>query len=541
IDKFSNFVYGRHDDREFFLNTNRFDGSILKSVVLASDAHDNQNIGSRFSWIKADPTFEGLKQIIYEPELRIRIQTDDPRESETYFKTGRCVISFPDDLMIIDELGERTDFCLNGKYELEFSNNLTCIIGGRGIGKSTIIHAVYNSWINHDRNKLIEISSPLINLDFSPTPLMEVEKLTTCEVPGNTEFFFQNEIEDSAKNIDSMSILIRQRLDKLSSIDTMQNLDELRDDWGSSLNSMNELVQAYDHISEIEKEIKSLESEALSLQKQTEIIQSNEYKSFQEAIEKVSKKISGYKIYWSDYERLFIETDSLLELIEQLEWSEEQGSKELKEFHALILKYKNKISEKFDKFKEGYDKQDFPGQLEGYKKQLREYLRSKGLAEENIVELADANQKIDDLIFRIKTLRMEKQPYVEVYSKKVQIESKYKKKHEIYKSRISDVASVLEGELSGLSISDQEIRFDCLIDVYIVKTKTVYFIKDSLPSDMILRSDVIENVLFKNGNINEYLENKRKIREQVNSFEGAYLHKEILQELINDEVFLEKV
>ena len=36
----------------------------------------------RYCWIKADPTFEGLKQIIYEPVTRIYIGKDIPM-SET--------------------------------------------------------------------------------------------------------------------------------------------------------------------------------------------------------------------------------------------------------------------------------------------------------------------------------------------------------------------------------------------------------------------------------------------------------------------------
>ena len=46
--------------------------------ILASDAHKFEEIGSAFTWIKADPSFDGLKQIIYEPESRVKFQTDKP-------------------------------------------------------------------------------------------------------------------------------------------------------------------------------------------------------------------------------------------------------------------------------------------------------------------------------------------------------------------------------------------------------------------------------------------------------------------------------
>ncbi|WP_454988287.1 PHP domain-containing protein, partial [Capnocytophaga leadbetteri] len=48
-------------------------------MIIASDNHDIKNYSLKENcWIKADPTFEGLKQIIYEPEERVRIQEEEP-------------------------------------------------------------------------------------------------------------------------------------------------------------------------------------------------------------------------------------------------------------------------------------------------------------------------------------------------------------------------------------------------------------------------------------------------------------------------------
>jgi hypothetical protein len=73
----------------------------LKPCIHGCDAHDLEGIGNpcakrgsevhtckpdfsdcdqRFCWIKADPTFEGLRQIIYEPEERVRVQPRSPNE-----------------------------------------------------------------------------------------------------------------------------------------------------------------------------------------------------------------------------------------------------------------------------------------------------------------------------------------------------------------------------------------------------------------------------------------------------------------------------
>ncbi|RZK17385.1 MAG: hypothetical protein EOO43_13545, partial [Flavobacterium sp.] len=56
------------------------------------DAHENAKIfnpvNNKFCWIKADPTFEGLRQTLYEPDDRIKIQAFQPD-----IKNDRFVIS----------------------------------------------------------------------------------------------------------------------------------------------------------------------------------------------------------------------------------------------------------------------------------------------------------------------------------------------------------------------------------------------------------------------------------------------------------------
>src|SRR3989339_216776 len=54
----------------------------LKPCVIGSDAHKLDDIGisllGRYTWIKANPTFEGLKQIVNEPSTRVFIGEEPP-------------------------------------------------------------------------------------------------------------------------------------------------------------------------------------------------------------------------------------------------------------------------------------------------------------------------------------------------------------------------------------------------------------------------------------------------------------------------------
>lgn len=100
----------------------------LKGCIHGSDAHCNEKIfepdQQRYCWIKSDPTFNGFKQIIYEPKARIRISSVRPEEKPAY--------------RVIDSVTfANNDFSPD---PIVFNDKLTCIIGGKSTGKSLLLH-----------------------------------------------------------------------------------------------------------------------------------------------------------------------------------------------------------------------------------------------------------------------------------------------------------------------------------------------------------------------------------------------------------------
>jgi len=91
------------------------------TCIKGSDAHHLDEIGQRVTWIKmGECDFRGLKQIIYEPDLRISLSEPRP---ESYPRIIGMEVSgglYRDDIF-------------------HFNKNLNCIIGGRGAGKSAIV------------------------------------------------------------------------------------------------------------------------------------------------------------------------------------------------------------------------------------------------------------------------------------------------------------------------------------------------------------------------------------------------------------------
>ncbi|MCT6869876.1 MAG: hypothetical protein M3Z80_08020 [Apibacter sp.] len=108
-------------------------------LLHCSDAHqfaDDKNntkpkeLGHCFTWIKAEPTFEGLRQIIFETDLRRKIQTGSPNNK----RLDKVIKS-------IQFVGH-PDFISNKIY---LNPDLNTIIGGKSSGKSLLLHYIANT------------------------------------------------------------------------------------------------------------------------------------------------------------------------------------------------------------------------------------------------------------------------------------------------------------------------------------------------------------------------------------------------------------
>ena len=102
----------------------------LKPCIHGCDAHKNDKIlkpdNDMFCWIKADCTFNGLKQIIYEPSERVKISPINPDSKKDYNVIDKVIIN--DDRF--------------STKPIEFNPNLNCFIGGKSTGKSIILNNI---------------------------------------------------------------------------------------------------------------------------------------------------------------------------------------------------------------------------------------------------------------------------------------------------------------------------------------------------------------------------------------------------------------
>lgn len=135
-------------------------------LTIASDARSLADVGKAdkdgiYSWIKADPTFDGLKQLLYEPSERVALQEHTPEQ-----KSRNLVI-------------EKVRF-LDTSSLPRFSNewiplnpNLNSIIGGKSSGKSLLLYHIANA-IDPDQVEKRLDSRYNLKYDFSGEFAFEV-------------------------------------------------------------------------------------------------------------------------------------------------------------------------------------------------------------------------------------------------------------------------------------------------------------------------------------------------------------------------------
>ncbi len=102
----------------------------LNSLVLhSSDSHDLDHVGTTLLWIKADPTFAGLKQVLNEPEVRVFIGNTPPNYKPDHKVI--CEVSIP-----------VSNGWFDADFKMQLNRDLVTLIGGRGSGKSALAEAI---------------------------------------------------------------------------------------------------------------------------------------------------------------------------------------------------------------------------------------------------------------------------------------------------------------------------------------------------------------------------------------------------------------
>lgn len=196
------FVFTASENTEKFNNAKKklIESKVNSLLLDCSDAHNNidsldkDRIGNCNTWIKANPTFEGLKQILFEPEERVKIQETKPEEKSVYQVIDSVVLN---EATFWDET-------------IYFNENLNTIIGGRSTGKSTLLKSIAKKIDNK-----ISIEDEFVKTHLSGVTVKwkDGEEVASRDI----DFFPQSYMYEIAKDESKTNTLIR---------DIIRNRDE---------------------------------------------------------------------------------------------------------------------------------------------------------------------------------------------------------------------------------------------------------------------------------------------------------------------------
>lgn len=336
-----------------------------KPLILCSDNHDPRNYTIKENlWVKSDPTFEGLQQLVYETQERVRIQQNKPEEKRGYYAIDSITLKEP-------------SFWNQVIY---FNENLNTIIGGRATGKSTLLSCLAQKGgakvdkgfiASHSSNIEIKWKDGEINtlrdIDFFPQNYMfdiasnsklRDELIERIIEDYDTDKHYEtyrgfitsnkNQLSQSIRNLFNIQneILeiqgsLKQKGDKLGVVAELKNINEKL--INSKVNITEEQLAAYKVISESlfdkESRIKIIDADI----NQIKYISTQQI--FNESIQYSFSSFSeNYRnVIFSDFEIIRKET-------------EEKWEKQLNIRETEILKEKEKLSEeiKLDLEKEAY-------------------------------------------------------------------------------------------------------------------------------------------------------------------------------------------
>ncbi|GAA9443687.1 PHP-associated domain-containing protein [Helicobacter pylori] len=376
------------EDRKSWLKEN-------KPLLQSSDAHKEDSIGKKYTWIKAEKTFEGLKQIIYELETRVSI--DEKKPQDPLYKIDCVRLCFDGEVKITNEKGD-APFCYAGfDQKLYFSPNFTCVIGGRGSGKSTLLQLIASKLYDKSLVKGLKHETIQKCIEIQPD----------TDIVDSVEYLAQNEVEEFATNVSKFTEAIFNRIDSKSS----GNLKELENQIIENIKKFDEQITYWQEKTKLEEQLKNREKERKKSQNIIDTFTDEDYLDKREKLQENHKALIDLK-QSKEVVLTFIEKLKRVVNFESKENMEEKNSYD-KVYNQLKQNICKELEEIDKNIKNGCFNSDDKNieKLEIKQQTLRqeigEFLKEKGVIDENIGDLERANYQLAGIEREITDLKRE--------------------------------------------------------------------------------------------------------------------------------------
>jgi len=144
-----------------------------RSKLKHKGGHSTEVLGRHFSWIKAEPTFEGLKQILFEPAQRVALQETNPKDDYAKY--------------VLDEVSiESSKTRFKAPQIIPLNRDLISLIGGKGSGKSLMLKNISALMSGYTPHPAIENKTTLASYRLLDKN-MDGVKISSLDISEETE------------------------------------------------------------------------------------------------------------------------------------------------------------------------------------------------------------------------------------------------------------------------------------------------------------------------------------------------------------------
>lgn len=415
----------------------------FKPLILCSDNHDPRDYKIKENlWVKSDPTFEGLKQLIYEPQERVAVQEDKPDEKRGYYAI---------DSVVLNEAGF-------WNQSIKFSENLNTVIGGRATGKSTLLSCIAEKGGTHVQKDFIKQHSVNLQIKW---------KDGEVDTQRDIDFFPQSYMYNIATDTKSRDLLIERIIEDYDThkfYETYRNFvtsnkNILSQSTRTLFNLKNEIIEIYNIIKQkgdkqgIDSEIKKLNEK---IQKSKVSISNETLEKYNTITQSIFEKENKININNSDLNQIqYISAQPIFNESFQYNFSslsESIRSKIILDYEAIKKEVNDKWQAQLTIRKNGISQEnDLLTKEINNEKTRDDYILGQ--------QLVENNKQYQELTERLKA---EKSKYEEILSIEEQLKTKRNElnalklriitEHLNFRKQIYDLKETLALESSGIEI-----------------------------------------------------------------------------------------
>lgn len=417
-------------------------------MIICSDNHDIKNYNVKQNlWIKADPTFEGLKQILFEPKHRVFIGADAPMNP--LICINKVEFDFP-----IDAKFENESFCLSGKTEILFSPNFTCLIGGRGTGKSTILNLIHEK-LKIGENKIFQ-SKKVKDANGRIIPISSCIKIDNDTDEKYIEFLSQNEVEEFAQDYHKLTSAVYSRILKRDDEGLIVKNESLLK---NNLDSFKTHIVLKRKIVSLKSELEQKIREQETNRKLVASFTSEAYKKINDDLKTITTNLNSVTFANEKYSQFIQELTTLTTNYNQSNINNQYSieiDRITKSIENLVLE-----SKLIDFSTTITERSKLTQQLLEKRAELKKYLSDKGLTEESQKDISNANIIISNLETEIEKKKSEiidTQTRIDLFKISDATASSNNYKVEL-ESQIKSISTILE-QLENSSVKPISLKFE---------------------------------------------------------------------------------